>query len=319
MIVVGEKETGHLLEFGALVEAIRDAFKGGIESPAKHQHYVEVPGEPEGKIMMMPAWRSGDYICVKLVNMFPGNAERGIPAVSGIVILFDARTGEVLAQIDGGEVTARRTAAASALAADYLARKDCAAHLVVGTGRVAWNLIFAHRAVRSLKKTFIWGRNHNKAAAMALEAARLGIDVEAVKEIEAATRQADLISCATFSPEPLVFGEWLKEGAHLDLVGGYRPEVRETDDTTIRRATVFCDTLSGAPKAAGDLTQPLASGLLQLGDLNDLHALVGGNHPGRTRGSEITMFKSVGASLEDFAAAVLIYEQVSKKSYDYSS
>ena len=106
MIVVGEEETRERLEFGALVEAIRDAFKGGIESPAKHQHYVEVPGEPEGKIMMMPAWRSGDYVCVKLVNMFPGNADRGMPAVSGIVILFDGRTGEVLAQVDGGEVTA---------------------------------------------------------------------------------------------------------------------------------------------------------------------------------------------------------------------
>ena len=154
---------------------------------------------------------------------------------------------------------------------------------------------------------------------MALEAVGLGLDAEAVKDIEVTTRQADVISCATFSPEPLVFGEWLKEGAHVDLVGGYRPEVRETDDTTIQRATVFCDTLTGAPKAAGDLTQPLESGILQFEDLNDLYALVGGDHPGRTSGSEITMFKSVGASLEDFAATVLIYEQVSKKSSNYSS
>jgi len=313
MIVVGEEETRERLEFGALVEAIRDAFKGGIESPAKHQHYVDVPGEPEGKIMMMPAWRSGDYVCVKLVNMFPGNADRGMPAVSGIVILFDGRTGEALAQVDGGEVTARRTAAASALAADYLARKNSKTHLVVGTGRVAWNLIFAHRAVRPLEKTFIWGRNFDKARGMAADAAELGADVEAVEDVEAATRQSDIISCATFSADPIVYGDWLKEGAHLDLVGGYRPEVRETDDTSVRRATVFCDTLGGAPKAAGDLTQPLASRVLKLEDVNDLYALVGGEHPGRTSETEITMFKSVGASLEDFAAAVLIYEQVSKE------
>ncbi len=112
MIVVGEEETRERLEWKPLVEALRGAFKGGVESPAKHQHFVEVPGEPEGKIMMMPAWRSGEYVCVKLVNMFPGNAERGMPAVSGIVVLFDGRTGQLLAQVDGGEVTARRTAAA---------------------------------------------------------------------------------------------------------------------------------------------------------------------------------------------------------------
>ncbi|MEL0020613.1 MAG: hypothetical protein VW709_12130, partial [Rickettsiales bacterium] len=94
MIVVGEEETRERLEWTALVEAIRTAFRGGIESPAKHQHYVEVPGEPEGKIMMMPAWRAGEYVCVKLVNMFPGNAARDMPAVNGIVILFDGKTGE---------------------------------------------------------------------------------------------------------------------------------------------------------------------------------------------------------------------------------
>ncbi|MBT5498358.1 MAG: ornithine cyclodeaminase family protein, partial [Alphaproteobacteria bacterium] len=109
MIVVGLDETRERLEWKPLVEAIRDAFKGGVESPAKHQHYIDVPGEPEGKIMMMPAWRAGEYVCVKLVNMFPGNAVRGMPAVNGIVILFDGKTGEALAQVDGGEVTARRT------------------------------------------------------------------------------------------------------------------------------------------------------------------------------------------------------------------
>ena len=153
MIVIGEEETRERLEWKPLVEALRGAFKGGVESPAKHQHFVEVPGEPEGKIMIMPAWRSGEYVCVKLVNMFPGNAERGMPAVSGIVVLFDGRTGQLLAQVDGGEVTARRTAAASALAADYLARSDAKTHLVVGTGRVAWNLIFALRAVRTIDTT----------------------------------------------------------------------------------------------------------------------------------------------------------------------
>ncbi len=312
MIVVGEEETRERLEWTALVEAIRAAFRGGIESPAKHQHYVEVPGEPEGKIMMMPAWRAGEYVCVKLVNMFPGNAARDMPAVNGIVILFDGKTGEALAQIDGGEVTARRTAATSALAADYLARKDTATHLVVGTGRVAWNLLLAYRAVRPIAKTIVWGRNEAKARRLAAAAGDLGLEAEAVTDIEAAVRAADAVSCATFSPDPLVRGDWLQPGAHLDLVGGYRPEVRETDDAAIRRASVFCDTLGGAPKAAGDLTQPLASGVLKLEEIVDLYGLVQGAHPGRRSDEEITLFKSVGASLEDFAAAVLVYEQVRK-------
>ncbi len=312
MIVVGEEETRERLEWTALVEAIRAAFRGGIESPAKHQHYVEVPGEPEGKIMMMPAWRAGEYVCVKLVNMFPGNAARDMPAVNGIVILFDGKTGEALAQIDGGEVTARRTAATSALAADYLARKDTATHLVVGTGRVAWNLLLAYRAVRPIAKTIVWGRNEAKARRLAAAAGDLGLEAEAVTDIEAAVRAADAVSCATFSPAPLVRGDWLQPGAHLDLVGGYRPEVRETDDAAIRRASVFCDTLGGAPKAAGDLTQPLASGVLKLEEIVDLYGLVQGAHPGRRSDEEITLFKSVGASLEDFAAAVLVYEQVRK-------
>ncbi|MGB0551795.1 MAG: ornithine cyclodeaminase family protein [Alphaproteobacteria bacterium] len=313
MIVVGLDETRERLEWKPLVEAIRDAFKGGVESPAKHQHYIDVPGEPEGKIMMMPAWRAGEYVCVKLVNMFPGNAARGMPAVNGIVILFDGKSGEALAQVDGGEVTARRTAAASAVAVDYLAREDAKSHLVVGTGRVAWNLIFAHRAVRPLEMTYVWGRDHAKARRLAAAAGDLGLQAEAVEDIEATARSVDVISCATFSPEPLVLGEWLRDGTHLDLVGGYRPEVRETDDTSIRRANVFCDTLTGAPKAAGDLTQPLASGVLNFDDLVDLYALVQGRHPGRTSADEITMFKSVGASLEDFAAAVLVYEQVKQE------
>jgi len=264
--------------------------------------------------MMMPAWRSGEYICVKLVNMFPGNADRGMPAVNGTVILFDGRTGQMLAQIDGGEVTARRTAATSALAADYLARVNAKYHLVVGTGRVAWNLIFAHRAVRPIEMTYIWGRDLAKARRMATAAGDFGIRAKPVEDIEAAACEADVVSCATFSPDPLVKGEWLGAGTHLDLVGGYRPEVRETNDESIRRSRVFCDTLNGAPEAAGDLTQPIASGVLDLKDVIDLYALSQGHDMGRKSDEEITLFKSVGVSLEDFAAAVLVYEQVRGKS-----
>lgn len=308
MIFLDEDETRDGLPWRPLIEALREAFRGGIESPPKHQHYIPVPGEPEAKIMMMPAWRAGDYVCVKLVNLFPGNAARGLPAVSGVVVLFDGRTGQPLAQIDGGEATARRTAAASALAADYLAARDARIHLVVGAGRVAWNLIQAYRAVRPVECTLVWGRDPVKARRLAAAAGDLGLDAQPVEDLERAVRDADMVSTATLSAEPLIRGDWLHPGIHLDLVGGYRPEVREADDAAVRRASVFCDTLAGAPRAAGDLTQPIASGLLRPEDLVDLHALARGDHPGRDHDEEITLFKSIGASLEDFAAAVMLYE-----------
>jgi ornithine cyclodeaminase len=307
---VDELKTRDLLPWKELIDAIAEAFAGDVESPPKHQHYVEVPGEPEAKIMMMPAWRAGEYVCVKLVNVFPGNAVREEPSVNGVVILFDGQTGMPLARIDGGEVTSRRTAAASALAARYLARADARWHLVVGTGRVAWNLLLAHRAVRPIQKTYIWGRDFIKARRLAGAAGDIGLAAEAVDDLAAAVGLADIVSSATLSPDPLIRGEWLKPGVHVDLVGGYRPEVREADDTVVRRASVFCDTLSGAPHAAGDLTQPIEAGLLRIEDIVDLIALTRDAHPGRSSEEEITMFKSVGASLEDFAAAVLVYEKI---------
>lgn len=217
----------------------------------------------------------------------------------------------MLAIVDGGELTARRTAATSALAASKLARVDASELLVCGTGRLSLNLMQAHAEVRSLTRIHVWGRNGDTAERTAAEARIMGLPAIAVSDLAAAARTADVISCATLSSQPLIDGNWLKAGAHLDLVGGYKPDMREADDTAIRRASVFVDTLAGATHEAGDIVQPLESGVLTPDAIRaELAELVRGEKPGRRDDNEITLFKSVGAALEDLAGAILAYESL---------
>jgi len=311
MLVLDEEQTRAALAWPALIDAIAAMFADGCVMPVRHHHDMEVPGESDATLLLMPAWLPGRYMGVKMVSVFPGNAARALPAIFGTYLLSSGQTGEMLAVIDGGELTARRTAAASALAARYLAREDASELLVCGTGRLSLNLIQAHATGRPLKRIGIWGRDREKAAGIAREAQALGLAAEPVADLQAAARSADIISCATLSGAPLIQGEWLKPGAHLDLIGGFKPDMREADDTAIRRAQVFVDTRAGAMKEAGDITQPLKNGVLAADDIRaELRELVNGAHPGRTDDADITLFKSVGAALEDLAGAILAYEYV---------
>ena len=309
MLTIDEEGVKRLMVFGPLVDAIREMFTKDCVMPLRHHHTVAVPGEPDATALLMPAWTVGEYLGVKLVNVFPGNAARGIPAVSGVYVLFDGMTGQAVALVDGGELTVRRTAAASALAADYLARKDATHLLVVATGRLAANQIGAYRAVRDIRQVTVWGRNPDKAALVVEGLAGSGLEAAVATDLEAAVGEADIVSCATLATEPLIRGEWLRPGVHLDLIGGFTPKMREADDECVRRATVFCDTREGATVEAGDLVQPLQSGVLKIEDIAaDLYDLCRGRHPGRIAADEITMHKAAGAALEDLAAALLAYE-----------
>ncbi|MBD8889969.1 ornithine cyclodeaminase family protein [Roseibium litorale] len=310
MLTLSAEETRNVLPFDRLIEALRSMFKAGCVMPLRHHHQMEVPGEETATLLLMPAWLPGAYSGVKIVNVVPGNSARGLPAVAAQYLLSDGRTGEMLALVDGGELTARRTAAASALAAGYLARKD-ASHLVVaGTGRVAVNLAAAHKAVRPIEKVTVWGRSLVKAEAAAAEiASACGVETMVSADLESAVKTADIVSAATLSQKPLILGAWLQPGTHVDLIGAFRPDMRESDDEAVRRSSVFADTREGAGTEGGDLAQPLASGVLKPQDvLADLYDLCRNDHPGRRFDGEITLFKSVGAALEDLAGAVLAYE-----------
>lgn len=307
VLMIDADAVRRLTEWEPLVAAIRSMFAADCVMPTRSHHSVEVPGEADATLLLMPAWTTGDTIGVKLVTVFPGNAVRGLAAVNATYMLF-SKTGEALAMVDGGELTARRTAAASALAADYLARRDASHLLMVGTGRLAPNLIAAHRSVRPIRQVTVWGRDPGKAAKVAegLE----GVEARIATDVEAAVPAADIVSCATLSNDPLILGDWLRPGMHIDLVGGFTPAMREADDEAVRRASVFCDTRAGAGSEAGDLVQPLASGVLAEKDIvADLYQLCRNQHAGRVSDDEITLFKSAGAALEDLAGALLAYER----------
>lgn len=313
MIVLDQTQTRDALPWEPLIGALETMFRSDCHMPVRHHHDVAVPGEPDATLLLMPAWLAGDYIGVKMVSVFPGNASRGLPAIFGSYLLSSGRTGELLAVIDGGELTARRTAAASALAARYLANPDASHMLIAGTGRLSVNLVAAHRAVRPIRTVSVWGRDQAKAQATVVELAALGIKAEATPNLEEAARAADIISCATLSSEPLIQGAWLKPGAHLDLVGAFKPSMRESDDEAMRRGRIFADTRAGVLGEGGDVLQAIKSGAITKDAIAaDLFGLCRGENPGRVSDGEITVFKSVGAALEDLAGAVLAYGRQTK-------
>ncbi len=293
----------------ALVAALARMFRDGCTTPVRHHHTVPVPGAPDATLLLMPAWRAGAYIGIKIVTIFPANSRRNLPAVSAAYILVNADTGTVQAMIDGGELTARRTAATSALAAQHLARRDARSLLIVGTGRVARQLAHYHVALRpNLTTVRVWGRSQAHAASMAEELRGRGIDARVASDLPDAAAESDIISAATLATLPLIHGDWIRPGTHIDLVGGYTLGMREADDALIGKARVFVDTREGAMHEAGDIASPIASGVLLEDAVYDLHDLCRGVQPGRQREDEITVFKSVGAALEDLAAAILIFE-----------
>jgi ornithine cyclodeaminase len=226
----------------------------------------------------------------------------------GLYLLLDGRTGEPQALIDGQRLTQWRTACASALAASYLARADASRLLVIGAGALSPFLAQAHAAVRPLKKIRIWNRTRANAEKVAASLVAKGLPAEAAGDLEAELAQADIVSSATISAAPLVRGELLRPGAHVDLVGGFTPDMREADDEAIRRARVYVDTRAGAMKEAGDIVRPLASGVLKPEAIvAELAELARGEKKGRESAAEITLFKSVGAALEDLAAGIAVY------------
>lgn len=315
------------LPYPALVEALRAGFRRGATVPVRHHHTIALPGasgdETGATLLLMPAWDTdadpgtgagagadagATFIGIKIATVHPGNAARGLPSVQATYLLLDGATGTVRATLDGTALTLRRTAAASALAASYLARDDAASLLMVGAGALAPHLIAAHASQRPIQTVAIWNHRRERAEALAdaLAAENPGYAVRAVADLEAAARAADIVSCATLSAAPLVRGAWLKPGAHLDLVGAFTPAMRESDDEAARRASVFVDTRAGALREAGDIVQPIAAGAIAEADIRgDLSDLCRELHPGRTRAAEITLFKSVGTALEDLVAAEL--------------
>ena len=319
MLMISAGDVDRCLTHAGLVETLRTAFRDGAVQPVRHHHTIERPDGAASTLLLMPAWNDfnaagtsdGGHIGVKIVTVSPDNNVIGKPAVMGLYLLLDGKTGEPQALIDGQRLTQWRTACASALAASYLAREDAGKLLVIGAGALSPFLARAHAAVRPIRHVRIWNRTPANAEKVAAELRSDGIVVDVATDLDEALGWADIVSSATISTDPLVRGDLLKPGTHVDLVGAFTPTMRESDDAAIRKARVYVDTRAGATKEAGDIVQAIASGALtEDGIVADLFELARGDKHGRQSPDEITLFKSVGAALEDLAAGIAVYRAV---------
>lgn len=285
------------------VEALRKGFQMEIASPVRHHHQIS----PPSTLLIMPAW-SAAWTGIKTVVVKSDNAAQGLPTVQANYQLIDNATGATVAIMDGTELTRRRTSAASALAADYLARPDASTLLVVGAGALSAHFVRAHASVRTIQKVLIFNRSREKAEAVVSALHEDRFDVHVCESLEAGVREADIVSCVTSSTAALVQGAWLKAGTHVDLAGAYTPSMRETDGETVARSRVFVDTRDGAAAEAGDLLQAQKEGRFDFKDVQgDLAGLCKGTVNGRKSPDEITLFKSCGTAIEDLAAAAMVY------------
>jgi len=305
------KAVAESLPWPALLAAIEQIMSNDLAvAPERTVASIPVPDGDDASLLLKPGWVIGDVIAVKAVTFFPENGSHGLPTVNAGVLLFDGTTGVFRGACDGNELTTRRTAAASAVAAKRLARTDVRRLLVVGTGALSPMTAQAHAAVRSYEHIEIWGRSSEKAAAVvaALDPASVGnAQVAVASDLDAAVAEAEVITCVTGSTEPLVLGEHVQAGTHIDLIGAFTPAMRETDDALIARASVWVDTYEDGV-LAGDLAQPLHAGVIRTDDLQgDLRSLVTGPTMARTADDQITLFKSAGIALEDVAAARLVF------------
>jgi alanine dehydrogenase len=299
------------LDRRALIDALDAAFRSPHSVPLRQQHEIEAApnGAGGGTLLLMPAWRAGGALGIKLVSVFPDNARQDLPAVYATYLLLDATTGRPRAMLDGTELTLRRTGAASALAARHLAAGGAARLLMVGTGKLAPHLIESHAQVRPIREVRIWGRHPERAHALAAALSRDGLSVAATEDLENSTRWADIVSCATLSRQPLVLGRWLRSGQHLDLVGAYNPDMCEVDDEAMARCELYVDTRAGALRESGEIVGAIARGVIERGAVRgELSDLAAGLFK-RSGPQAITLFKSVGTALEDLVAAELALGQ----------
>jgi alanine dehydrogenase len=292
MLILDEEQVRSLLRMEELIpaiaEAMRDLSLGKVTQPLR----TIVPvTDHAGFFGVMPAY--GGALGAKLVTFFPNN--QGIPTHHAVIILFRPQTGEPLVTMDGRLITEMRTAAVSAVATDLLARREPGVLAILGSGVQARSHLEALRIVRQFREVRVWSPRH--AAAFASEHG-----VTASASAEEATRAADVVVVATSATTPILKGEWLSPGAHINAVGATRPNWRELDDQLLVRSKLFVESREAASTESGDV---IAAGEI----LAELGEVIAGSKSGRGSDDEITLYKSVGVAVEDIAAADLVYRR----------
>jgi ornithine cyclodeaminase len=296
-----------LLPYEELIPALLEMHEG--EMPVGDGVYTDDPLGTGNMFVTLPGWLGGRLIVVKMVGVFPANRDRDPPigSVLGAVAAFDAETGAPVFVADGEAMTHRKTAAISGLGTALLAPPKPLKLLIVGAGGLGPHVAMAHIAARpSITSLRIWNRTAPRAEALAADLRAQGIRAEASQDLDAAVAEADVISCVTMSRKPLVKGALLKPGAHVDLVGAYLPDMREADDDTMRRGTVFTCCDRGRDEV-GELTLPVATGALSWDDIRgDAFGIVQGRDTGRSSENEITVYKNIGGAHQDVFTSVIL-------------
>ncbi len=263
----------------------------------------------DNRLLLMVAWGAEKYLGIKMVTLCAGNEARNLPTLSGVYCLFDGSTGQPLAMLDGAELTAIRTAGASVLASTYLLQDTPDEVLIIGAGKLSSYYIKAYAEIIKPKRIVLWNRDQGKAEKVVQNIEIEGIEITSTNKLEQAVKRAEVICTITSSSQPLFSGKWVQPGCHLDMAGGYRPDMREADDDVIKRASIYVDSYQGAYAEAGDIIDPLNRGVISKQDIRaELVELVRRGSAESDDRKEITVFKSVGLAIEDLAAAVMIYE-----------
>ena len=307
ILPISDQQLESALSYPRLVETLkRELPAPELQIPTRQHLDVGI-----NTLLLMPAWND-KYIGVKMVTIFPENKSLMLPSIQGTYTLMDRRNGSILATTDAKLLTNLRTAATSALMAGYLARKESRILTMIGTGSLASQLIRSHCSQFPIEKIFIWGRNQDHAKRLVDGLNDLALEITWTTDLEQAIREADIISTATMSANPLVSGACVQPGTHIDAVGSYKPNLRELDDALIRKCAIYVDTIEGATKESGDLAIPLRHGVIRTRQIRGtLFDLCRGTVDGRVNDEEITLFKSVGHASEDLIAAGLAYEVLS--------
>ena len=277
--------------------ALTDAIKAGHLLPRAELGDTFLYRDKD-TLLTRSAWISGLGLAVKAASVFPGNPDQGVPMVNGAVNLLDDRTGQLQAMVDFHLLTKWKTAGDSLLAARLLARPDAQRVLIVGAGHVAASMIAAYRAIRPDAQVTIWNRSADPAQALA---ARMGAEVAG--DLAAAVANADIIATTTMAKQPLIRGEWITPGTHLDLIGAYRPDMREVDDNALRRARLFVDSRDTTIGHIGEIQIPLDAGVITRDDIiADYYDIADGRFV-RTSDDQITICKNGGGAHLDLMVA----------------
>lgn len=315
ILTISAEQLAQAIDTSELAKQLAQGFRQGVTSFQQLHYPINTTDHQHNNLFINTSYGSDQHIGIKLTTQCPDNNQ--YPKIQHCYLLFNSQTGNPIAIIDGDMLTYKRAAATSALAAKYLAKTNASNLLMIGAGRMAYHLIDAHCKTSPIKQVTICSRNLEKAQKLASEFTDRDFNVVVSKDIDPATEKADIICCATPSKIPLLNGELLMPGCHLDIIGGQTPDMRETDDVTIQKAHIFVDDRQQAIAQSGDLAQPLEKGSIDEQDIRaDLVELTQSKHPGRESDREITLFKSVGTNLADLITAEFALEMINKQHRD---